>query len=40
MTEMEDPRQESEELEEQERVARFLAANPDFFVHVAEKHYE
>lgn len=36
MTEMEDPRQESEELEEQERVARFLAANPDFFVHRAE----
>ena len=33
MTEMEDPRQESEEVEEQERVARFLAANPDFFVH-------
>lgn len=33
MTEMEDPRQESEEIEEQERVARFLAANPDFFVH-------
>lgn len=33
MTEMEDPRQESEEIEEQERVARFLAANPDFFLH-------
>lgn len=30
---MEDPRQESEELEEHERVARFLAANPDFFLH-------
>lgn len=30
---MEDPRQESEELEEQERVARFLRANPDYFVH-------
>jgi len=33
---MEDPRQESEELEEQERVARFLASNPDFFVHRAD----
>lgn len=33
MTEMEDPRQESEEIEERDRVARFLAANPDFFVH-------
>lgn len=30
---MEDPRQESEELEEQERVVRFLRANPDFFLH-------
>lgn len=30
---MEDPRQESEEVEEQERVARFLLDNPDFFVH-------
>lgn len=36
MTDMEDPRQESEEIEEQERVARFLAANPDFFVHRPE----
>lgn len=33
---MEDPRQESEEVEEQERVARFLRANPDFFVHRAD----
>jgi hypothetical protein len=33
---MEDPRQESEEVEEQERVARFLLSNPDFFVHHAE----
>jgi len=33
---MEDPRQESEELEESERVARFLIANPDFFVHRAD----
>ena len=33
---MEDPRQESEELEEQERVARFLRANPDFFAHRTE----
>jgi uncharacterized protein len=36
MTEMEDPRQESEEIDEQERVVRFLQANPDFFVHRAE----
>lgn len=36
MTDMEDPRQESEEIEEQERVARFLAANPDFFLHRAD----
>lgn len=28
---MEDPRQESEELEEAERVARYLQAHPDFF---------
>lgn len=28
---MEDPRQESEEIDEQEQVARFLLANPDFF---------
>lgn len=33
MTEMEDPRQESEDIEEQDRVARYLIANPDFFVH-------
>jgi uncharacterized protein YigA (DUF484 family) len=33
---MEDPRQESEEVEEQERVARFLLSNPDFFLHNAE----
>lgn len=33
---MEDPRQESEELEEQERVARFLRAHPDFFLHRLE----
>jgi uncharacterized protein YigA (DUF484 family) len=32
MTDMEDPRQESEEIKEQERVARYLAANPDFFL--------
>lgn len=36
MTEMEDPRQESEEIDEQDRVARFLIANPDFFVHRAD----
>lgn len=29
---MEDPRQETEELEEQERVARFLLSHPDFFI--------
>jgi uncharacterized protein YigA (DUF484 family) len=33
---MEDPRQESEEVEEQERIARFLLDNPDFFVHRAD----
>lgn len=33
---MEDPRQESEEIDEQERVARFLLDNPDFFVHRAD----
>jgi len=33
---MEDPRQESEEVDEQERVARYLRANPDFFVHRSE----
>lgn len=33
---MEDPRQESEEIEEQERVARFLLANPDFFARRAD----
>ncbi|MBS1269394.1 MAG: hypothetical protein MAG794_00345 [Gammaproteobacteria bacterium] len=33
---MEDPRQESEEIEEQERVARFMRANPDFFAHRAD----
>jgi len=33
---MEDPRQETEETEEQERIARFLRANPDFFAHRSE----
>jgi len=33
---MEDPRQESEETEEQERIARYLRANPDFFAHRSE----
>lgn len=33
---MEDPRQESEEAEEQERIARYLRANPDFFAHRSE----
>lgn len=33
---MEDPRQESEDAEEQERIARYLRANPDFFVHRSE----
>ncbi|MFZ0488570.1 MAG: DUF484 family protein [Arenicellales bacterium] len=33
---MEDPRQESEEVEEQVRVARFLLDHPDFFVHRAD----